>query len=225
MTLLIALLLVAAYAEASGSRKKAARGAVKHVMGLQDPDALNAYAVAWDKQYPKLAGVVRAKANTLLKSPIPGVTSARWLTYAKRMREGKLTDLTDTWQVGAWRLRAPQLAALGLVRNVRRGVFISRMVWLADWVDPIDPEAFFKAPKRQYAAFAAASAQDAAFVRKTFARYLGTSTPWGPVTLSGILGLSLRAGRKGAAGWLAKPHDRIKFPGTTAAFRRANGVF
>ncbi len=45
------------------------------------------------------------------------------------------------------------------------------------------------------------------------------------VTLSGVLGVIQAAGLEGAAGWLENPGDRTRFPHTTAAFLRTNGVF
>ena len=45
------------------------------------------------------------------------------------------------------------------------------------------------------------------------------------VTLSGVLGVIQCAGLDGAAGWLARPSDRRRYPHTTAAFARTNGAF
>ncbi len=45
------------------------------------------------------------------------------------------------------------------------------------------------------------------------------------VTMSGVLGVIQAAGLDGAADWLEKPSDRKRFPHTTAAFIRTNGVF
>lgn len=45
------------------------------------------------------------------------------------------------------------------------------------------------------------------------------------ITLSGVLGVIQCAGLDGAAGWLESQRDRKKFPHTTRAFLRTNGVF
>lgn len=45
------------------------------------------------------------------------------------------------------------------------------------------------------------------------------------ITLSGLLGVVQAAGLDNAVEWLSSPRDRKKYPHTTAAFQRANGVF
>jgi len=45
------------------------------------------------------------------------------------------------------------------------------------------------------------------------------------ITHSGILGVIQAAGLEGAAGWLEDQEDRQRFPGTTLAFLRTNGLF
>lgn len=45
------------------------------------------------------------------------------------------------------------------------------------------------------------------------------------ITLSGLLGVIQCAGLDGATGWLEKAGDRKRFPHTTQAFQRTNGVF
>jgi hypothetical protein len=45
------------------------------------------------------------------------------------------------------------------------------------------------------------------------------------VTLSGVMGVIQAAGLEGACEWLERPADRTRFPHTTAAFKRTNGVF
>ena len=45
------------------------------------------------------------------------------------------------------------------------------------------------------------------------------------VTLSGVLGVIQAAGLEGAVQWLEQPVDRTRFPNTTQAFLRTNGVF
>lgn len=45
------------------------------------------------------------------------------------------------------------------------------------------------------------------------------------VTLSGVMGVIQAAGLEGACEWFDRPADRKRFPHTTAAFVRTNGVF
>ena len=45
------------------------------------------------------------------------------------------------------------------------------------------------------------------------------------ITLSGVLGVIQCAGLDGAVGWLESPNDRKRYPHTTQAFLRTNGVF
>jgi hypothetical protein len=46
-----------------------------------------------------------------------------------------------------------------------------------------------------------------------------------PLSLSGMLGVIQCAGLEGAVGWLENTGDRKRYPHTTQAFLRTNGVF
>lgn len=57
-------------------------------------------------------------------------------------------------------------------------------------------------------------------------RWIGASLSSGEaVTSSGLLALLKQAGVKGALSWLNNESDRERFPNTTSAFARANGIF
>lgn len=141
-------------------------------------------------------------------SPIARVSNQDWAQFVSRIAREQVT-FTSPHHVGAFRQRRSRLAELG-----------------------IDPSSVVGSPEAQAGALCAD--MDDAYRHATssglVAEYQGVTVqiPSGgsiEVTLSGVLGVIQAAGLEGAAGWLEDPRDRERFPHTTAAFLRTNGVF
>jgi hypothetical protein len=144
-------------------------------------------------------------------SPIDGVGTAAWLMFVGRVSREPPT-FTAVHHVGRFRQRRERLIELG-----------------------IDPATIVGSPEAQLAAFDAdmRDAYKHACASGLIDEYLGTTvevragTDARPteVTLSGVLGVIQAAGLEGAVQWLEQAGDRKRFPHTTQAFLRCNGVF
>ncbi len=144
-------------------------------------------------------------------SPIEGVGTEEWGAFVGKISR-ELPTFTSTRHVGQFRQRMDRLADLG-----------------------IDPSEVATSPDAQRAALDAdmADAHRHAAASGMLAHHCGAAVeipaPGGParvqVTLSGVLGVIQAAGLEGAAEWLERPADRKRFPHTTQAFLRTNGVF
>lgn len=144
-------------------------------------------------------------------SPIDGVGNPEWARFCDRMSR-ELPTYTSVHHVGQFRQRRGRLLELG-----------------------IDPEAVVASPDRQGVAFDQdmAEAYRRAYAAGLFAcvgHPVEVPTQDGPtqvatVTGSGVLAVVQAAGVEGATSWFRSPEDRRRFPGTTAVFSRANGVF
>lgn len=62
-------------------------------------------------------------------------------------------------------------------------------------------------------------------VQEKLGRFIGQDIGGSAVTLSGLLGLTARAGIRGAESWLKNAGDREKYPNSTKAFQATNGLF
>lgn len=144
-------------------------------------------------------------------SPITGIPASEWETFAGRVAREQPTFCSNH-HVGKYRQRRSRLAELG-----------------------IDPDSVAGSEDAQAAAFDAdmRDAYHHAMESGLVAEYQGhaleipsseTSSSV-RVTLSGVLGVIQAAGLEGAVGWLGNVRDRERFPGTTRAFLRTNGVF
>jgi hypothetical protein len=144
-------------------------------------------------------------------SPIDGIPAEHWAEFACRVAREQPT-FRSNHHVGQFRQRRSRLAELG-----------------------IDPDSLVGSAVAQHAALDA-DMQDAyrhAVDSGLVAEYRGhtleipSEDAAAPVqvTLSGVLGVIQAAGLEGAVSWLSDPRDRQRFPGTTRAFLKTNGVF
>jgi hypothetical protein len=146
-----------------------------------------------------------------MSSPIGGVPNEAWSEFVGRIAREQVT-FTSPHHVGQFRQRRSRLAELG-----------------------IDPGSVVGSPDAQASALCAdmGDAYRHAVESGLVAEYQGVaveipaSGQANPieVTLSGVMGVIQAAGLEGAAGWLEDAEDRRRFPHTTQAFLRTNGVF
>jgi len=144
-------------------------------------------------------------------SPIDGVAPAAWLMFVGQVSREAPT-FSGAHHVGRFRQRRDRLLELG-----------------------IDPAKVIDSPEAQLAALDAdmLDAYKHAYSSGLVDEYLGTKVELrvgagarpAKVTLSGVLGVIQAAGLEGAVQWLEQPADRTRFPNTTQAFLRCNGVF
>lgn len=150
-------------------------------------------------------------AGVLAQPPFPDLALDKWCELAAAL-ECDAPDFTSNRHVGRYRHNRERLAQLG-----------------------IDAQALVGRADAQDAALAAdiahtcAQAHSMGLVTDFVGGEIDVPSDNGdlavPVTLSGMIGVAHAAGLEGAAGWLTKPGDRRRFPHTTAAFWRSNGVF
>jgi hypothetical protein len=144
-------------------------------------------------------------------SPIQGVETEAWSEFVGRVSR-ELPTFAAAHHVGQFRQRRERLAELG-----------------------IDPSSIIDSPDAQRAALDAeiGDAYEHARSSGLVDEYIGAvldvsnagATQPAAVTLSGVLGVIQAAGLEGAVQWLEHPADRARFPNTTQAFLRCNGVF
>lgn len=142
-------------------------------------------------------------------SPLGAVSDDAWRTFVTLLAR-EAPEFNSSRHVGQYRQRRERLAELG-----------------------IDPRAIDGSAAAQRSALDAdlADAHGHAAAGGLLDEHVGRSIPVpgqeGPatITLSGVLGVIQCAGLEGAVGWLENPSDRKRYPHTTQAFLRSNGIF
>jgi hypothetical protein len=155
---------------------------------------------------PEAANRTRAMAPG---SPLGGVPDGAWREFVTRL-EREAPTFASSRHVGQYRQRRERLAELG-----------------------INPAAIHGSANAQRAALDAdlADAHGHAVAGGLLTEHVGRAITMPgrdgheTITLSGVLGVVQCAGLEGAVGWLERPNDRKRYPHTTQAFLRTNGVF
>lgn len=181
-------------------------------------------SIAYPKQLATV-GSVRVTRVVVKPSPVEGVSASRFARYMERLANSPDDAHGDGWRVGAYGLRAPALVDAGVGENLRREDFKGRKAWVCDFVEPFTLAGLLASRRVQDEVLCSLTVGHVADARQRCGRFLGQKTPYGVVTLSGVLALYVRGGPKGAVGWLSREGERDKFPHTTTAFKRCNGVF
>jgi hypothetical protein len=162
-------------------------------------------------QMQEAAGLHQAADQTRAMapgSPLGTVPDGAWREFVTRL-EREPSTFDSSRHVGQYRHRRERLAELG-----------------------IDPRAIHGSAAAQRAALDAdlADAHGHAAAGGLLVHLGRAITMPGhdgsaKVTLSGVLGVIQCAGLEGAVGWLESQNDRKRYPHTTQAFLRTNGVF
>lgn len=153
--------------------------------------------------------VVGAVARRALPSPITNVDGDRWSTFTERLAREAPTFHTAR-HVGRYRQRKERLDELGIDPKTIVGSLDAQLVALNR-----DLEDAYR------------HATEGGLVSDHVLRRIPIPGQDEPVeiTASGVLGVIQAAGLEGAVGWLESYNDRKRYPNTTAAFIRTNGVF
>jgi hypothetical protein len=173
------------------------------------PIGLSPEAVA---QMQAAAGLPAATEQTRALapgSPLSGVSDDAWRQFVMRL-EREAPSFSSSRHVGQYRQRRDRLAELDVDPDAIRGSAIAQRAALD--VDLAD---------------AHGHAVAGGLISEHLGRAITLPGHDGPevITLSGLLGVIQCAGLEGAVGWLERPGDRKRYPHTTRAFTRANGVF
>jgi hypothetical protein len=142
-------------------------------------------------------------------SPIAGVNPADWSTFCGRLAR-EAPAYVSSRHVGQYRQRKERLAELGIdPREILGSVSAQRQAIDRDLADAYNHAIASGLAHEHVGRLIAIPSHDESIT----------------VTLSGVLGVIQAAGLDGAAGWLESQHDRKRYPHTTRAFVRTNGVF
>jgi len=142
-------------------------------------------------------------------SPLVGVSDDAWRLFVARL-ERESPQFSSSRHVGQYRQRRERLAELG-----------------------VDPSVILNSAQAQRAAIdvdlvdAHHHAVEGGVLDTHLSRPIGVPgcEEAVTITLSGLLGVIQCAGLDGAVGWLEQQSDRKRYPHTTQAFLRTNGVF
>lgn len=173
------------------------------------PTGLPAETVAQMQEAAGLHGAADQTRALAPGSPLGGVGDDAWREFVMRL-EREAPTFNSSRHVGQYRQRRDRLSELG-----------------------IDPDAIHGSASAQRAALDAdlADAHRHAAAGGLLTEHLGRpiAVPGHDgaraLTLSGLLGVVQSAGLEGAVSWLERSSDRKRYPHTTQAFVRTNGVF
>jgi len=173
------------------------------------PMGLPAEAVAQMQEAAGLHGAADQTRALAPGSPLAGVPDSAWREFVARL-ERESPTFSSSRHVGQYRQRRERLAELGIDPGAVHGSAASQRAALD--VDLADAHGH-----------AAAGGLISEHLGRaiTLPGHDGAQT----ISLSGLLGVIQCAGLEGAVGWLESSNDRRRYPHTTQAFLRTNGVF
>ncbi len=156
------------------------------------------------------------------RSPIRGVSPARWERFVSVMVVAPKSTLTPRGRWGMFGMDARRLADVGFMTSPRKtSVGAETGVWSGEWVEPLSASKFLSSSPAQYEAFTRSMRR----MSPTLAGLVGSPVDGVRASLSGLLAAGHLAGETGVSSWVADPRVREKFKSTTANFERANGIF
>lgn len=206
-------------AELRAAALKAARvGHASLAAALRDEAAVLAAAEA----FADAAGVT---LELVYPSPLRDVDNADWTSYVQRSRTARPSAVAPDGRLGCYALAMRELADAGWMLDARKQQVDGRSRWTGTWADGRSETAFLADPAEQYEALAALSKLHARVILGHHDDLIGAELEKQHATLSGLLGVARRAGLGGLRGWATDAAQRKKFPETTAAYARLNGIF
>lgn len=187
---------------------------------LRDEAAVLAAA----EEFADAAGT-QLEVEPLWPSPLAGVDDEAWSRYVRRSRVARPSAVTPDNRHGCFAFSARELADAGWLLDARKELVNGRLCWTGTWAPDRDELKFLRSVEEQHEALAALARLHARVVTGRHADLIGTDIEGQPATLSGLLGVARRAGLGGLRGWAGDAAQRRKFPETTAAYARLNGIF
>lgn len=183
------------------------------------------------KKHPRTVAQLAANAvkyNEILQKgykPDQVGSDDPWEEFVTAMESQHPEDVSPSGKLGMFAQSPRRLEKLGIMTDVSKHDTEDGPMYMGAFAE-FELEEFLDNPELQYAVFLKNMKDYATKVRNTdLHRLVGTHTPYGPVTMSGLLGLCHTAGVKGAASWITNPEDAHRFPHTTEMFQRTNNIF
>jgi hypothetical protein len=177
-----------------------------------DHEPASATGPSYDEWYRLIGGPSGMPYNPPTEaSPIAGISPDAW-SHFRDLLVREPTSFDSPRHVGQYRQRRERLAELGFDPNSILGsADVQRAALDADLAD----------------AYRHAADEESRLVQDNVNHEITLPADATPhmVTLSGVLGVIQAAGLEGAVGWFEEPADRSRYPHTTQAFLRCNGVF
>lgn len=208
--------------------------AVDHLLATYGED----FDAAIIKAKAKAPTVTVSGGGVFYASPFPGVSDDAWAYFVERMAVGDTKTISPQFKLGRFGYSMRRLCDLGLCCNPRQTKYQGRTVWVAEWMPGLSQSVFLSSPDLQYQTFLQDMTDGAAYLLASYYAPAGGADVIGapghdgkPVTLSGLLAVAKLASPTGLAQWLIDAvdedgvHERKKFPATTDAYLRTNGIF
>ena len=177
-------------------------------------------------RYPTTVAMLAANAvkyTEILRKNIPpakvggvGRTKDPWTDFARAMAAAEMDEIGHNGRLGHFALSPRRLEQLGLMENVHPVLLGDENLYTGDCIG-FELDEFLNNPRMQLAIFCK-SIKDHIKQIKADPRLnalIGRQTPYGTVTMNGLLALANMAGLKSAASWILKPKDAVRFPATT----------
>lgn len=161
------------------------------------------------------------------KSAISNVKGEYWTRFVKCVMGNDPRAITDSFALGLFGFGARRLVDLKVMKDPRQTQYGGRSVWAGTWIAPLTMQKFLADRALQYQLFFVSMRDYAHRITNTPAAraLIGQELEGHQISLSGMLGVMHVAGWSGGLKWFASPGDRARFPATTAAFLKCNGIF
>lgn len=166
--------------------------------------------------------VGREEPTFTLSSPLAGVPDKAWTKFVVAMRgDTKVGEVSDSNDLGMFKMRPRRLADLGMIKNHRRvhDPKTDKQIWVGEFTKG-SPKDFLRSPALQYQTFVGSMTDYVQGMKNG-----SVPTPEGgrpkDMSLSGALAVLHRCGPKGMRTW----NDGERFESTQELYDRVNGIF